>query len=373
MALLSLALIPVVICFLYIYSRDRYDKEPKRIIFLLFLLGSISVIPAVLLETLFEVETKGADPKLTFIYAMLGVAIIEEGVKIFFLWIGIWKSRFFNERFDGVVYAVSVSLGFAAVENILYVFEHGVTIGVLRAITAIPGHTLFAVYMGYFFGRARFEVGKKKIGLIFLSLSSSTFIHGCYDFFLMAGESKNPNLVFLFLPFFVASLVMGFKLLNKLLKLDGKWQVIHLPQLNKSPFGGLWSRLAGFMIDTILLITGATFFYYLLTDNSKFDRLDVFIQLFILILPIIICWLYFTLFESSRIQATLGKLAMGLAVIDYNGQRISFGKANGRFFAKVLSAIIVFGGFLMIAFNNKKQGLHDIIASTLVVKRKMNI
>jgi uncharacterized RDD family membrane protein YckC len=79
-------------------------------------------------------------------------------------------------------------------------------------------------------------------------------------------------------------------------------------------------------------------------------------------------WLYYALMESSKNQATVGKLALGLKVTDEKGKRISFGRASGRFFAKILSSIILGIGFLMIAFTEKKQGLHDEIAGCLVVK-----
>jgi uncharacterized RDD family membrane protein YckC len=81
-------------------------------------------------------------------------------------------------------------------------------------------------------------------------------------------------------------------------------------------------------------------------------------------------WLYFTLQESSQRQATIGKMALGIVVTDLNGERIGFAKATGRYFAKILSAIILLIGFIMVAFTEKKQGLHDILAGTLVVFRK---
>ena len=79
-------------------------------------------------------------------------------------------------------------------------------------------------------------------------------------------------------------------------------------------------------------------------------------------------WLYYALMESSTKQATLGKMAMGIMVTDLEGRRIGFGKATGRYFAKILSALILLIGFLMVAFTARKQGLHDILAGTLVVK-----
>lgn len=79
-------------------------------------------------------------------------------------------------------------------------------------------------------------------------------------------------------------------------------------------------------------------------------------------------WLYFALLESSSMQGTLGKKALGMIVTDLDGNRIGFGRATGRYFAKFLSAIILLIGFVMVAFTQRKQGLHDIIASTLVYK-----
>lgn len=83
----------------------------------------------------------------------------------------------------------------------------------------------------------------------------------------------------------------------------------------------------------------------------------------------LINWLYFALMESSGRQATLGKMALGIVVTDLNGDKIGFGRATGRYFAKILSGLILFIGFIMVAFTQKKQGLHDMIAGTLVVKR----
>ena len=80
-------------------------------------------------------------------------------------------------------------------------------------------------------------------------------------------------------------------------------------------------------------------------------------------------WLYYALLESSAWQATLGKKALGLEVTDMQGARISFGRATGRFFAKIISSIILCIGFIMIGFTEKKQGLHDMIAGTLVIRK----
>jgi len=89
----------------------------------------------------------------------------------------------------------------------------------------------------------------------------------------------------------------------------------------------------------------------------------------LVVIRIVINWLYYALLQSSAWQATLGKKALGLEVTDLQGRRISFGRATGRFFAKFLSLMIVFIGFLMIGFTERKQGLHDILAGTLVIRK----
>ena len=89
----------------------------------------------------------------------------------------------------------------------------------------------------------------------------------------------------------------------------------------------------------------------------------------IVVISAVLKWLYYALLESSSWQATLGKMALGLQVTDLEGRRIGFGRATGRFFAKIISGIILYIGFIMAGFTEKKQALHDMIAGTLVVKK----
>jgi len=140
-------------------------------------------------------------------------------------------------------------------------------------------------------------------------------------------------------------------------------------------YAGFWIRFAAYLIDTIILsfvfvplgiaIGFLAYFSAGSTENADaFSLLSVLVR----IIEIIAGWLYFAGLESSSWQATLGKKACGLVVTDLNGQRIGFGNATGRYFGKILSGLILGIGFLMIAFTDKKQGLHDQIASTLVLK-----
>ena len=132
-------------------------------------------------------------------------------------------------------------------------------------------------------------------------------------------------------------------------------------------YGGFWIRLVAYIIDAILLSIVVGVLASLLGFNmmeTDWERYDPTINL----LSFVIGWLYFALMESSERGATVGKMALGLRVVTSNGQRLSFMNATGRYFAKILSAIILGIGFLMIAFTDKKRGLHDMIASTLVIK-----
>jgi uncharacterized RDD family membrane protein YckC len=121
-------------------------------------------------------------------------------------------------------------------------------------------------------------------------------------------------------------------------------------------YAGFWKRLGAYIID-YFLISAATFALMFVSWG--------------LLSPLLLVtgWLYFALMESSSKQATLGKMALSIVVTDMDGKRISFGRATGRYFGKILSGIILLIGYIMIAFTEKKQGLHDMLANTLVVDK----
>jgi uncharacterized RDD family membrane protein YckC len=134
-------------------------------------------------------------------------------------------------------------------------------------------------------------------------------------------------------------------------------------------YGGFWIRVVAYIIDAILLTIVCGIADRLLGINifvSDWEHYDPLANL----VSLVIGWLYFALLESSERGATVGKMAMGLRVVTSNGQRLSFMNATGRYFAKILSAIILCIGFIMIAFTDKKRGLHDMIAGTLVIKTR---
>jgi len=140
-------------------------------------------------------------------------------------------------------------------------------------------------------------------------------------------------------------------------------------------YGGFWIRVVAYIIDGIILniafgIIGAILGISLIpADPATMGPAEAMAQLGTFqAVAVVGSWLYFALMESSARGATIGKMAMGLRVVDENGQRISFLRATGRFFAKFISAVILLIGYLMVAFTDRKRGLHDIMAGTLVVK-----
>lgn len=126
------------------------------------------------------------------------------------------------------------------------------------------------------------------------------------------------------------------------------------PQMPPSGYAGFLRRLFAMLLDGLVLsfLSGVLLAFTGLTDVGLLS-----------------CWLYFSLFESSKYQATPGKMALGIYVTDLNGQRISFPRATGRHWAKYLSTLVLMAGWFFAAFSDRKQALHDILASCLVVKK----
>lgn len=185
--LVILAVIPVALLGYYIYSADK-NKEPTSLLSKIFFLGFGSSLPVLIVEMLVKrfFPTEGLDSfLLTFINTFFGVAIIEESFK----WLVAKKIGYdgkeFDEIYDIIVYTVFSSLGFACIENILFVFKSGVIVAINRAIFTIPGHTSFGVIMGYFFAKAKLSSvnnNQKAYNInIILSILLPTLLHTLYD------------------------------------------------------------------------------------------------------------------------------------------------------------------------------------------------
>ncbi len=208
MNILFISLAPVFIIAIYIYIRDKYEKEPIRLLLYSLLAGIFIIIPVIFVEMWLSSVYRSEDIQLRALWEAFVVAgFTEEVFKFAALYLLIWKNRNFNEKFDGIVYAVFVSLGFAALENMLYVYENGMSVGVLRAFTAVPAHALFGVAMGFYFGLARFYP-QKRLNYMTRTLLFPILLHGLYDFMLMAQQGY---LLLAFLPYIVWLWYNGFK------------------------------------------------------------------------------------------------------------------------------------------------------------------
>lgn len=223
--LLLAAVIPAIVLLIYVYKKDRLDKESPRLLLSLVVRGIIATIIALILERIGSLILNRI-----FVSASLGyyavmffcvVGVAEEGAKFFLLKHRTWREPEFNCQFDGVVYSVFVSLGFALWENISYVFMYGLSTAMVRAVTAVPGHACFGVFMGVFYGLAkRYEnirdYGRSRLFLI-LACVIPILLHGMYDFL---ATLQNTVYGWIFVPFVIALFIVSWRLVNVMSEKD---------------------------------------------------------------------------------------------------------------------------------------------------------
>lgn len=182
--LLGVSVLPVILLLLYIYRQDKYEKEPLGTLSLAFFGGIVSIF----LDLVLVGIVNGIWVSDTVFYsAFIEAGFPEELCKFIVLFLLIWWNKNFNEYMDGIVYATFVSLGFACIENILYVFDGGFGTGIMRGIISVPGHFLFGVLMGFFFSLAKFSK-KGKLGYLLMSILIPGMVHGLFDWLLMATD-----------------------------------------------------------------------------------------------------------------------------------------------------------------------------------------
>lgn len=218
---LAIAIIPTIVLCYFVYKKDVLEKEPAKLLVTLFLFGVGSTVPAAFLEQflLMFVNTKSPNYLDIFITSFLCIALVEEGYKFLFTYIITWKNRNFNQLYDGIVYAVFMSLGFATLENIMYVFQYGTNVGILRALVSVPGHAFFGVTMGYYLGFAKYykkNNDKPKFKKnIFLGILMPVIFHGLFDFLLLTG---NEIMVLVFFVFVLVLYIVSYLKIKKLSK-----------------------------------------------------------------------------------------------------------------------------------------------------------
>jgi RsiW-degrading membrane proteinase PrsW (M82 family) len=213
MNLIIIALAPVFVIAIYIYFRDKYEREPIRLLLISLVVGCVITIPVALIEGFLAARGQAFEGLPSAAWnAFIVAACTEELFKLLALYLLIWSNRNFNEKFDGIVYASFISLGFAGIENVLYVTDGGMSVGITRAFTAVPAHALFGIIMGYQFGLAKFYP-EERTRRLFLALLIPILLHGIYDFILMSGHQY---LLFAFIPFLIFLWLFGFRRIRQL-------------------------------------------------------------------------------------------------------------------------------------------------------------
>ena len=209
---MALEIIPGLLLIIYVYRKDKVEKEPLGLIIRILIYGVISCIAAGFLEQL-ESQFLPQYPQGSVEYAVQTsfcmAALVEETVKFLAMRLGSWRYQGFNYRFDGIVYGVSAAVGFAAYENVMYVAMYGLQTAIVRAFTAIPLHAFCGVFMGVMYSYSKkasiLGQGGKCVMYTIFALLLPMLIHGTYDTFAFLGERGTiPLLVFVVILYIAA-------------------------------------------------------------------------------------------------------------------------------------------------------------------------
>lgn len=210
LAFISAGIAPAIALLSFFYLKDRYT-EPLPLILRTFLFGSLLVFPVMFIQYGFAQEEFWQQD---FINSFFVVAVTEEFFKWFVFMYTIYHHTEFDAHYDGIVYAVSISLGFATVENLLYLFTNGIEFAFSRAIFPVSSHALFGVIMGFYFGKAKVRSSYKNRD-IFLALFIPFLLHGIYNLIL---KTVTSDWLYLLVPFMILLWALGLhrvKLANK--------------------------------------------------------------------------------------------------------------------------------------------------------------
>ena len=210
LTILFTALLPIAVLLFYIYRKDNKSPEPVGLLAKTFFIGVLAVPLSLCISTplealgIYSLEPTTITGAVSV--AFFGAAIPEEIAKFILLWWAVRKNRYFDEKMDGIVYAVCISLGFAALENIMYLFTNPdsfIEVGISRALFAVPGHFCFGILMGYYYSLAKFTPQAHHRNIV-LALAAPIIVHGTYDailFVVDVAPALCGILVILFLVF----------------------------------------------------------------------------------------------------------------------------------------------------------------------------
>ncbi len=211
--LLLIAITPGIAILLYVYYRDKYEKEPPQLVRKVFLYGALATFVAGALElSFYSVHLWWLEKHAVFLFALLYsfivIAPVEEGLKFLVTYNIAYRNSEFNEPMDGIVYATAASLGFATLENIMYVFKYGMRVGIDRAFISVPVHAFMGIIMGSYMGKAKFVRSKNvQNRLLWKAFYIPLLLHGFFDFVLLS----RTYLAVLIYPFIIYVMIVSLK------------------------------------------------------------------------------------------------------------------------------------------------------------------
>ncbi|MBR4262486.1 MAG: PrsW family intramembrane metalloprotease [Bacilli bacterium] len=221
--LVFLAVLPSILLGTYIYKKDTVEKESTKLLIILLICGLLATITTFgiteivkIIFPIFDKNALGLDGLSLVVYVLFGIALIEEFSKWIYIYLICWKHKEFNYAYDAIVYSVFVSLGFATIENILYVDAYNVAL--FRMILSVPAHAFFGVMMGYYLGLAKISYNhkyyEKSKFYKLLSLLIPVFCHFMYDYLIFADKT------FLFYSFVLVLYYYSYRKVKRLSKIN---------------------------------------------------------------------------------------------------------------------------------------------------------
>lgn len=185
LAIIIAAMAPGLGLLTFFYLKDRYDPEPLKLVIRMFIFGAIIGFPVMIIQYGLKTEVSNQ----LFFSSFISAGLLEEFFKWFIIYFLVYNHDEFDEPYDGIVYAVAVSLGFATLENFLYLLTEGLSVAFIRALVPVSGHALFGVIMGYYMGLAKFSRNKhQQTKLIMMSIFLPIMIHGSYDLLIITSQ-----------------------------------------------------------------------------------------------------------------------------------------------------------------------------------------
>ena len=221
-----IGILPAIALIIYMYRQDKIEPEPVSLLIRLFIFGGLTTFVASILEELgMWILDSASGPSPTILYYVIEtfiiVGIAEEGVQYFALRKTTWCNPNFNYVFDACIYATTVSLGFAAFENVLYIFNYGLGVAPIRAVTAIPMHCIAGIFMGHYYGQAKFAEYQRDWTRMHiynvLSVAVPALLHGFYDF---CASSQDTTLTVIFYVYVILLDIFAFRSVKRYSKQD---------------------------------------------------------------------------------------------------------------------------------------------------------